>query len=245
MLQTATFLDQMIERFRHRWATNPQYRAAFSGVVGLVTLIALCSCAGIVSSVTNSVLASSGFTSSNGVGPLSSGGPQVFGASKFPTETLPAWQAGQVPAGPPIPNSGTPYPSPTKPATPTEQPSPTGQTGGGGGGGGGNLPTTCNGTTAGVSWNISPCPQIAGQSAVMNISAPGHGLQNINVILAYACSSCAFDWSAANYALDSSGNISFPFTVPAKAKVPNAPVSGEININNNQVSFSYLSAPCQ
>src|SRR5215831_18654203 len=35
-------LDHLIHRFQHRWETNPQFRAAMSGVLGLSLIIFLC-----------------------------------------------------------------------------------------------------------------------------------------------------------------------------------------------------------
>src|SRR5512146_1635886 len=37
-----SWLDSIVYRFQHHWETNPQYRAAVSGVVGLVLILSLC-----------------------------------------------------------------------------------------------------------------------------------------------------------------------------------------------------------
>lgn len=250
MLPTGSFLDQLVDRFRHRWETNRQYRAAFSGVVGLVVLIALCSCAGIVSSVTTRVLATSGFGSSDGVGPLSGvGGPAVFGAQHFPTETLPAWQPGQIPNGPPIPNSGTPYPSPTHPPTPTAAPSPTGFPTPPGGGGGGGVPTTCSGSKkdggATDTWSFSSCPVPAGQNVTLSIYAPGHPNGQVSVLVNFGCSSAGCTNPANTpYNLDGSGSLSISIPVPAAAANSKTPISGFANILGG-ASLSIYAAPVQ
>jgi hypothetical protein len=98
MPPTGSFLDQLVDRFRHRWETDRQYRAAASGVLGLVVLIALCSCAGIVSSATSRVLADYGFGSNSTVGSLNgTAGPALPGARHFPHRDDPAMAAGAGP----------------------------------------------------------------------------------------------------------------------------------------------------
>jgi hypothetical protein len=247
MLQTATFLDQMVERFRHRWETNPQYRAAFSGVVGLVVLVALCSCAGIVSSVTNRVLANTGFSSSNAVGPLSGSGPILQGASHFPTETVPAWQAGQIPAGPPIPNSGTPYPSPTKPPTPTVQPSPTGFPGGGGGGGGQTPACSGSNKNGSLTWALSPCPVPAGSTLTLTITAPNLNGQSPNILFSLgACPStvtCFWDYTPGQFTV-SGGQIVLTFAVPIQAAHNPVNITGSVSFSSGP-SVSITGPPVQ
>src|SRR5260221_181515 len=126
-MPSASFLDDLVERFRHRWETDRQYRAAASGVLGVVVLVVLCSCAGIVSTVTNNVLASGGFLSSgtpNSVGTQSTSNT-VLQSAVFPTETIPAWTPGVIPGAPPVPNSQTPVPIPTAVPSPTDLPTAT------------------------------------------------------------------------------------------------------------------------
>jgi hypothetical protein len=247
MLPAASFLDQLVDRFRHRWVTNPQYRAAVSGVLGLVVLLALCSCAGIVSSVANRVLATSGFTSNNSVGPLGGGGPALQGASHFPTDTIPTWQAGQVPNGPPIPNSGTPIPTPTHPPTPTEPPSPSPNPTQPGGGGGG-VPTTCSGSKkdggATDTWSFSSCPVPAGQTVTLNISAPGHPNGQVSVLVNFGCSGPGCTNPANTlFTLDGSGFVAIPIPVPAAAANSKTPISGFFNTGTASVSI--YAAPVQ
>jgi hypothetical protein len=109
-------------------------------VLALITLIALCSCAGIVSSVAGNVLMASG------LGPTSNANPQqgsgtgglVQGAAVFPIVTPALPTPINTPAADPAPASQTPAPTPT--AAPTATPPPTATpciTGCGGGGGGG------------------------------------------------------------------------------------------------------------
>ncbi|HEY7779708.1 MAG TPA: hypothetical protein VIC85_05805, partial [Ktedonobacterales bacterium] len=107
MLPT-NFLDELLARLKHRWVTNPQYRAAMSGVTGLVVLIAMCACMGIVSLVTNSALAGAGIGSATG-----GGAPNVNGVftppaePTFPTPLVPTWAAVSSPSIYLVPNSQT------------------------------------------------------------------------------------------------------------------------------------------
>jgi hypothetical protein len=103
----------MVYSFQHRWETNPQYRAAVSGVVGLVLLVAMCSCSGIVSAMANTTLASMGIGASGSTGQGNGTGTnRIVGAKEFaiPTEV---WTPGVVPPASPIANSLTPAPTAT------------------------------------------------------------------------------------------------------------------------------------
>ena len=53
-------LDHLIHRFQHRWETNPQFRAAMSGVLGLSLIIFLCVGVAGVNAAASRVLGSSG-----------------------------------------------------------------------------------------------------------------------------------------------------------------------------------------
>lgn len=118
------FLDPLIARWRHRWVTDRQYRAAMSGLIALVALLGTCSCMGIVSAFANGALSGSGL--SGGVGPP--GGPRggsgvLAGVPQFPTATMPGWSVPVTPISEPVPVSQTPQPSPTN--APTATPPPT------------------------------------------------------------------------------------------------------------------------
>src|SRR6185312_5450468 len=153
-------LDRLIYRFQDRWETDRQFRAMVSGVLGLVMIIALCSCMGVVTTVANNAVAS--VNASRNVGVANSqnadtGIGQIKGVPTFPTATAPSWQPGSSPSAGVIPDSQTPLPPPT--ATPQPTVPCIGNCGGGGGGGGGGGPTTCNGGSQNT-WALTPCPQI-------------------------------------------------------------------------------------
>jgi hypothetical protein len=55
-----SWLDQWVARFQHRWETSSQYRAVVAAVCGLVLIVLMCSCTGILATVANAGLASFG-----------------------------------------------------------------------------------------------------------------------------------------------------------------------------------------
>ncbi|HEY7848606.1 MAG TPA: hypothetical protein VIC27_01015 [Ktedonobacterales bacterium] len=132
-------LDRMVQNFQHNWETNPQFRALWSGGLGLTIVVVMCACLGFA--FTFASAAASAFTpkSSNPTSFNAPSGTARPGSADsnvvFPTQTVPPWGAQEIPAGVPIPPSLTPAPSPTALPTPTLVPTTT--AGGGGGGGGG------------------------------------------------------------------------------------------------------------
>ena len=131
-------LDHLIHRFQHRWETNPQFRAAMSGVLGLSLIIFLCVGVAGVNAAATRVLGAVGFGSSGGgQGNIDPGGQIVNGNWTFYTPTVPDWKGGATPGSSPINNSQTPQPSPTPTATPPDAPTATPCRGGNCGGGGG------------------------------------------------------------------------------------------------------------
>ena len=164
-----SMLEQAIRRFQDRWETNRQFRAMASGVIGLVMIVALCSCMGVVTTVANSALA--GFSAardSGTTGNTNTGTGLIKGVPTFPTSTVPAWQQSGVPPYSIIPNSQTPVPGPTQPPTATP---------GDGGPGGPGGPTTCSRNKGQNSWALTPCPQVHSQRArspsrLLDIPAP-------------------------------------------------------------------------
>lgn len=132
-------LDHMLQNFQHNWETNPQFRAMWSGGLGLAIVVMLCACLGFAFTVSSAIAASysSGSTASSTLNVAPNGTVKSGSADNtisFPTETVPPWPAPLIPDGPLIPPSTTPQPSPT--ALPTATPLPTQPAGGGGGGGG-------------------------------------------------------------------------------------------------------------
>jgi hypothetical protein len=131
-------LDHLIHRFQHRWETNPQFRAAMSGVLGLSLIIFLCVGVVGVNAAATRVLGAVGIGGTGGGSQqnLSPGGQIVNGNWTFYTPTVASWTSGGTPGSNPIPNSQTPAASPTPTATPPDAPTKTPCQGNCGGGGG-------------------------------------------------------------------------------------------------------------
>ncbi len=175
-------LDRLIFRFQDRWETDRQFRATMSGVLGLVMVIALCSCMGVVTTVANNTFANVSAARNVGVSNAqnaNTGIGQIKGVPTFPTATVAPWQQSGVPTYNTIPDSQTPLPSPTEAPTATAQPTVpcTGNCGGGGGGGGGGT------------WNVAvtgyptPATLIHGSAgsftvhtSIAGVNTPGVGL---------------------------------------------------------------------
>ena len=144
-------LDHLIHRFQHRWETNPQFRAAMSGVLGLSLIIFLCVGVAGVNAAATRVLGAVGFGSSGGnQGNIDPGGQIVNGNWIFYTPTVQDWKGGGTPGSSPIANSQTPQPSPTPTGTPQDAPTATPCRVNCGGGGGTTItaacvPTPCSG----------------------------------------------------------------------------------------------------
>ncbi len=240
----ASWLDQIVYSFQHRWETNPQYRAVVSGVVGLALVITMCACTGVVSVATNSALASIGLgggSANSSLGSLGTGTHRVKGAKSFPTSTVVLGpDAGGGVAQ--LPNSQTPFPQPTAIPTATKDTS--------GGGGGPNPPgvvTTCNGGQGSASWALNPCPLVHNQSGTLTIQAGRkYAGAATNVVIDFCSApSCALVFSpTGGYKLDSNGNETINFTVPDQAANSTTPVQGMINIGNS-ITMNILAAPVQ
>jgi hypothetical protein len=169
-----TWIDDFLERFQHRWETNPQYRAAMSGVLGLVFLITICGCVGVVSTGATSVLHAMGIGATANDGPNQPGGTgsDIKGVATFPLTTVTPPQPGSIPYAT-IPASGTQVPTATPSPTPTDIPTATPCVSNCGGGGGGG----CNGcTTWGTAgtWHANTSNQF-----VLHTSQPNVGVSVI------------------------------------------------------------------
>ncbi|HEX8032512.1 MAG TPA: hypothetical protein VF510_01620 [Ktedonobacterales bacterium] len=204
-----SWLDRIVFNFQHRWETNPQYRATVSGVVGLLLIVAMCSCTGVVSALANGALASvglgtgSGPTTNQGSGILNTGTNPITGAKQFAIPTQ-VWTPGVVPPASPIPNSQTPAPTATSAPTPTDTPTPTpcaSNCGGGGGGGGYSVKVTAS---------ISPNPVNGLKSATISIhtSVPNDGV-------GFLISGNATQTYEPAGTTDANGNFSMSFTAPS------------------------------
>lgn len=229
-----SWLDALVYRFQHRWETNPQYRAAVAGVVGLVLVVLMCGCMGVVSLTANSALAGIGLAgAASGGGSANTGVQKLTGADTIPTNTVPSYTPPAIP-NVAIPDSQTPKPGPTPtstpvPATPTDTPT----------SGGGGVPTTCNGP----SFVFSPCPLIHGQAGSLTVTAPQFAGQTINALISFgSCSgtvSCTIDITPAQgYAFNGSGVLVINFTVPAQVQIGAQPVSGMVNCAGGTIGLS-------
>src|SRR5579872_3456528 len=200
-IRRPSWLDQWVYRFQHRWETNPQYRAAVSGVCGLVLIVLMCSCTGILATVTNAAFAGAG-GSNGGSGNTNTGAATVQAQATFPTATIPPYTVSTIPAGN-IPNSQTPGPTPTEPPTPTEVPTATPCQSNCGGGGGGNDH---------ISATHSPSTWIAGQQGTLFI----HTTQpNIGFALIFNLPGAGTDLREPAGQTDASGNATYVYNIPS------------------------------
>jgi hypothetical protein len=173
-------LDQLIQRFQHRWETDRQWRAAMGVALTLVSLVVLCSCVTVTALLGQNVLAGLGFVASpnqaNSSTTPDTGARLVNGVLQFPTPTS-SWVVGTVPAVSPIPNSQTPQPSPTPSGTPTptqtDTPSPTQCNGNGNCGN--PTPTGGNVTIQVTGWNPATWANGKHVSISVHTSVPNDG----------------------------------------------------------------------
>jgi len=207
-------LDQLIQRFQHRWETDRQYRAAMSGVFGILLIVVLCSGVGVLDFTTTKVLAAVGFqmpgSGTNGSSqPNTDTGVVVGDVRQFPTATIPTWASQATPLSSPLAQSGTPAPTPTPTVTPTDVATATPCRSGCGGGGGGNAGTIT------ASWN--PGNWASGQTGATftvhatDTSGNPKGGVGIAIIYSWAGGGTWLDESGAT--TDSSGNYTSHPTV--------------------------------
>ncbi len=232
-MRRMTWLDALVYRFQHHWETSPQYRAAVTGVAGLVLVLLMCSCMGVVTLTANSALAGiglAGAASADG-GSANTGTNRLTGADTIPTATVPAYTPLPI-ANVAIPSSLTPPPGPTPTVTPDATPT---DTPGGGGGG----PTGCTGP----GFAFSPCPLIHGQGGSVTVTAPRWAGQTINALISFgSCSgtvSCTIDITPSQgYAFNSSGVLVITFQVPKEVQIGAQPVSGMVNCAGGSIGLS-------
>jgi len=204
-MRRTSWLDSIVYRFQHHWETNSQYRAAVSGVLGLVLIVSLCTCTGVLSQTAGLALAAVGLGNGGPGGPLgtpNTGTNRVGCCNSFPTATVLYPTNAPVPVST-VPQSQTPPPYPTATETPeaTDTPNP--------GGGGGK----CDGAGMGTSWSFSNvCPPVHGQNITFTLSAPKYGGQQIQ--LEVTCGG-ALIGSPSPFALPASGIYAQTVTVPS------------------------------
>jgi hypothetical protein len=202
------FLDDLLDRFRERWITQPQFRAMASGVVALVVLVGLCTCGAITSAITNNALAGAGFGPGGSSGQPQGGGGVLQAAAEFPTPTIAPWPTGVIPGYQPVPASQTPIPTPTPVPTATPWPTATTCISNCGGGGGPTVQLTITG------WAPSPWTECAGGAKCLSVtvhtSVPYDG---VNLIITRCDGLQVLNNSGgAGAATDGSGNYTFTFT---------------------------------
>jgi hypothetical protein len=191
----------------------------------LLTILMLCACLGVLTTVANATLAGFGAGSSGGVlVSTDTGTGKLAAGQKFPTAPPPTLPAGALAAGA-IPNSQTPKPGPTEAPTPTDTPTATpctGNCGGGGGGGGGNAGT--------VSGSASPTPWVHGQTGVIHAHTSA-GNVGIAIILQYA-NGVTQTYEPAGQT-DGAGNFTY------SVQVLNSPGQAKITIMANFTPIAY------
>ncbi len=231
MLRRPSVLDRTLQRWQHRWETDRQFRAAWSGVAGLVIIVALCACMGTVSTLVSATI--SGLAGASSGSPKASIGTpdtntgQIGAAQSFPTFTSQALPQPSYPPVDKIPNSKTPLPTATAAPTPTDPPTATpciSNCGGGGGGGGGG--GTVTGTPSPTVWN-------GGKSVhfTVHTSAPNVGLA---LIITFPGGGTVLDENGEQS--DSNGNYTSSFKTPSGISAGKADVYIQAYFNGTLVN---------
>ena len=233
----------MIHRFQDRWETDRQFRAMLSGVLGIVMIVALCSCMGVVTTVANSALASvnaardAGGDATNSQN-VNTGTSQVKAQPTFPTATVPPWPQSGPPTYGVIPSSQTPLPSPTLEPTatalPTATPCQTNCGGGGGGGGGGGFGATVTGSGSPATWK-------AGSAASFTVHSDPGGV-GLAIIISFPGGGTYLDENGEQ--TDGSGNYTSHFSVPGGTSAGNADVYIQAYYNGVKKDIHFY-VPCQ
>jgi len=213
-----------------------------SGVLGLVMIIALCSCMGVVTTLANNTVASVNAARNVGVANsqnADTGINQIKGVPTFPTATAPSWQPGSSPSAGVIPDSQTPLPSPTPLPTGTALPTATPcQTncGGGGGGGGGSF-------GASLSGSASPVPLKAGAAGSFTVHSSPGGVY-LALIITFPGGKTVLDENPNNKTDDTTGDYTSHFTVPGGITAGSADVYVQAYYNGVKKDFHFPAA-CQ
>jgi hypothetical protein len=234
-----SWLDQFVRRFQDRWETNPQYRSLVSGLVGLVLVLTLCTCTGLLTVAGNNVLASVGLTNNNSNSGIDSntGTNNVQKAQSFPTATFGPFTNQPTPVGGTVLTSQTPPPAGTDTPVPTDTPIQTcaPNCGGGGGGGGGG------GSGGTITASQSPTPWVAGQtgSLIFHSSAP-----NVGIALIYHLPGCVTDTVEPAGQTDGSGNATISYQLQSCLQTGEGNVTIFANFSGTTVTTS-VNVACQ
>lgn len=248
MMRRRSGLDRLLFRFQDRWETNRQFRAMISGMLGLVMIIALCSCLGVVTTVANNTFASVSAARNTGASGNASqnadtGIGQVQSVPTFPIATVPTWAQSGTPTYGVIPNSQTPVPSPTAGPTATDTPTLppcTSNCGGGGGGGGSSWPVTFTGLATPATWVRGTAGTFTIHASIGGVPTSGVGLA---VVITFPGGGTYLDENGE--VTDSAGNYTSHFTVPASTIAGNADVWIQAYYNGVTNDKTHLPVPCQ
>ncbi|HEU5349189.1 MAG TPA: hypothetical protein VFU63_11315 [Ktedonobacterales bacterium] len=229
-------LDRLLFRFQDRWETDHQFRAMVSGVLGLVMIVALCSCMGVVTTVANNAFANvsasrSAGTSSNTPN-ADTGIGQIKAQPTFPTATVAPWPQSGPPTYSIIPNSQTPVPSPTDlpTATPLPSPTPCVTNCGGGGGGGGTFSATVTGSPSPATW-------VAGSAASFTVHSSPGGV-GLAIIISFPGGGTYLDENG-EMTDAGTGNYTSRFTVPGGTSAGTADVYVQAYYNGIKKDFHF------
>ena len=230
-------LDRLIFRFQDRWETNRQFRAMLSGLLGLVMIVALCSCMGVVTTVANSTFANVSAARNAGASTTTqnndTGIGQIKGIPTFPTSTVPPWQQSGPPTYGVIPDSQTPVPSPTAQPSPTDPPTATpcaSNCGGGGGGGGGGFGATVTGAPTPAVWK-------AGTAAAFTVTSHPGGV-GLAIIITFPGGATVLDENGETTD-PTTGLYTSHFTVPGGTSAGNADVWVQAYYNGVKQDFHF------
>lgn len=238
-------IDLMIHRFQHRWETDRQYRAAMSGVFGLLLIVVLCSGVGLLDLTATRVLAAVGFqvpgtNGGNSAQHNTDTGVVVGDVRQFPTATISSWSNQVTPPASTVPASGTPFPTPTPTVTPTDVATTgpcTSNCGGGGGQPAGHISAT---------W--SPQTWASGQQgAAFTVHATdnnGNPVAGVGIAIIYTWRGGGTWLDESNKTTDSNGNYtSYPTVGNCLSGGDKAYVQAGFPGHSNPVSNTWL-IPC-
>ncbi|MGE5333729.1 MAG: hypothetical protein ACM3N4_03440 [Nitrososphaerota archaeon] len=232
-------LDRLLFRFQDRWETDRQFRAMLSGALGLVMVVALCACMGVVTTVANNAFASVNASRNAGSAKYTpnanTGTGQIQAQPTFPTATVPPWPQSGPPTYSIIPSSQTPVPSPTAAPTATALPTATPCVtncggGGGGGGGGGTFGATLTGSA-------SPAVWVAGSAASFTVHSSPGGV-GLAIIITFPGGGTYLDENG-EMTSATTGDYTSHFTVPGGTSAGNADVYVQAYYNGVKKDFHF------
>nr|MBF6592419.1 hypothetical protein [Ktedonobacterales bacterium] len=110
----------------------------------------------------------------------------------------------------------------------------------------GGPPTACSGSGNGISYTLTPCPQVHGTLGTITVVAPPqYAGASVRILLvlnqAGTCTNndCGFDRILP---LDSNSTVSTSYTIPADAVNPD-PIGGSINVSGGPQTNILVTTP--